>query len=252
MSDLFLQAKNFSTSRDMPKVNVNDAIYVDRFELDSYGHWQFLGDTPLVDRVNARMMTQKTEATVTPVFKTDGVELTSATNSGLISDFIDGVNSYTQISVLKTNTTALTMAQGTVNTAQISSNSGVYLSSGSAHFHFKPQPTSTPPVIPLGDGEISSNDFVLIAVSVNKQSRTFIGYLLNQGVESDVQRSTSFEYLNNNNNVGLGNTYYLSGNSGKLTVLETVIFDKALNLDQIKFAANRIKTRINNTLGITI
>lgn len=252
MSDLFLQAKNFSTSRDMPKVNVNDAIYVDRFELDSYGHWQFLGDTPLFDRINARVMTQKTEATVAPVFKTDGVELTSALNSGLISDFIDGVNSYTQISVLKTNTTALTMAQGPVITANTSSSSGVYLSSGSASFHFKPQPTINPPVLNLGDGGIPTNDFILVAHSVNKQSRTIIGYLLNQGVESDIQSTSSFEYLNNDNKVGLGNTYYSSGNSGKITVLETVIFDRALNLYEIKSAANRIKTRINNTLGITI
>ena len=250
MSNVFIQLDYACKRTDLLKINdVQDIVYVEKFEASAYGHWLFLDSTPLVDRVNGRTLTQPVGATIAPVITTEGVRLSNQLGNGLISDLVDGAaTNVTQFSVCKVSATALVNIQGDLvgSASTTSSGTGVYISANKVYANMKPLIASNTGAL---NGTTVSNtvaliDFVLVAHCVDKVSKTLTLYVLDGVVENSVTNSFTQSYGANANKIGIGNNYYSTGNSGLLTTIETVIFDKALTLAQIKKVAQRTKLRL--------
>lgn len=252
MSNVFIQLDYACKRTDLPKINdVQDIVYVEKFEASAYGHWLFLDSTPLVDRVNGRTLTQPVGATIAPVITTEGVRLSNQLGNGLISDLADGATTgITQFSVCKVSATALANIQGDLvgSASTTSSGTGVYISANKVYANMKPLIASNTGALngTTVSNTVALNDFVLVAHCIDKLSKKMTLYVLDGVVENSVTNNFAPAYEANTNKIGIGNNYYSPGNSGLLTTIETIIFDKALTLAEIKKVAQRTKLRLEN------
>lgn len=252
MPNLLFQSTDFISKRNLPVLKtIEDVIYVERFEADAYGHWLFLDNTPLVDRVNNRTMSQLPGAASPPVLSLEGVKLVNQVGNGLISDLADdATTNVTQISICKVNASTLCVVQGnlvgTGNTT--ASGTGVYTSANKALANMKPIVSNNTGALngTTINQTLALNEFCLIAHCVNKTAKTLTLYVLNNDVENSVTASFTATYEANAHKVGLGNNYYNSGSLAELTIVESIIYNKALTLAEIKAVASRSKIRLAN------
>ena len=252
MPNLTFQNSDFISSRtDLPIIqNVTDVMPSARFETDSYGHWSFIGDTPLVDKVNNKLLTLQTGAAVQPIFSNAGVALTNANGSALLSDLVDSTTqNVTAIFVAKTTNNSLYILGMTLPTSSSTTEngSGVYLSADKAYLNVKPLAANgTGGISGLTTNQnISQTSYCLVAVSIDKAKKTALLYTMKNGVDSFMSTAFTSNYDVSTKKLSVGNAYYSVGEFGvKTTFAEAVLYNKALSLNELRLVANRMKFRL--------
>lgn len=250
-TNIFFQATGFTSQRNLPVIqNIEDIIYAEKFEQTSYDHWLFLDDAPLVGRVNNRVLSLQGGATVPPQYSSEGVALTNAKGSALLTDLIDNsATSITAIYVTKCDTTGLHLLGMTLPTSNVTNENGfgVYLSGNKAYVNVKPLIASSGGSLAglTNNQAITQTDFCLSAVSVNKSSNEVVVYTLQKGIESSAIGAFAGAYENVAKKVAVGNAYYTAGEFGiKTKFIEAIVFDRALTLEEIKGVASRSRARL--------
>lgn len=256
MANLFFQATNFTSSRsNLPTLsNIDDIIYVEKYETDAYGHWVFGTDsTSLTDKVNNRTLTVQTGATTQPTFTANTVVLAAAMGNALITDLTDSaVQSTTFCTVVKTSVTALSILVGNlVNSANtVTSGQGIFASAAQGYITVKPATANNSgganSFAPIPAVDITQTDFFFISSSHDKTSKTVVIYTERLGVGGTRQTIYTANYEASANKFAVGNGYYSGGSSGTLTFAEAIIYNKALTLASIQAVATRAKKRMTN------
>ncbi|HAV4974969.1 TPA: hypothetical protein JIY89_12400 [Acinetobacter baumannii] len=254
MPQLFFQAKNFVSKRSLPKLsNVDDLL--PNLEYEAYGHWVFENtSTSLTDKVNNRLLTLQSGATVQPIYSEAGVTISTAFGNALVSDLSDtSAQSVTLTAVVKCSNTQLAILLGNLVPGSSTTSSGLaaFASAGKGYLTVKPTAASGSGGIGSlapATGHIQTNNF-FIAVSVNKATKKGIIYVKQNSVEltnEAVYTAAVYESALNNFAVG-NNAYSISNATGNTaTFAEAVIFNKALILEEIKAVAGRAKSRMDN------
>ncbi|MFW1890455.1 hypothetical protein [Acinetobacter geminorum] len=259
MPNLTFQNSDFISSRtDLPIIqNVADVLPSTRFESDSYGHWAFYGDNPLKDKVNGRLLTLQTNAAIQPVYTNQGVALTNAKGSALMSDLGDTVTqNITAVYVAQTSGLGLYLLGPSLTNSSSTTESGfgVYAGTDSQdsnkpkiYMNLKPKKADKTG----GFENIKTNQEVqfttpfLVAISVDKAKKTAMLYVLKGDNDSFISTSYTASYEDSLKKIAVGNAYYTAAESGtKTTFAETILYDKALTLNQLKAVAHRCKLRL--------
>lgn len=259
MSDLVFQSSDFVSSRtDLPSVkNVSDVLPTARYEKDAYAHWAFYESEPLKDKVNSRELTLQVGAAIQPVFTNQGVALTNAKGSALISDLNDGATkNITAVYIAQTTGLGLYLLGPTLTNSSSTTESGFGVYAGldsqdsdkpKIYMNLKPKKADNTG----GFSNVKTNQEVqfttpfLVAISVDKIKKTATLYVLKG--ENDYFISTSYtaNYEDSLKKIAVGNAYYTASESGtKTTFAETILYDKALTLNQLKAVAYRCKARL--------
>lgn len=259
MSNLTFQSSNFVSSRtDLPVLqNISDVLPSTRYELDSYGHWAFNGDNPLIDKVHARQLSIQPGASIQPIFSPQGVTLTNAKGSALLSDLIDSADAnVTEILVAKTSSLGLYLLGTTLtNSSKTNENGfGAYAGTDSKDSDKPKIFMNMKPAIANAGGGFSGLtsgqviDFTtpfLVAISVDKVKKTALLYTLKGDNESFISTTFSGNYEDSLKKIAIGNAYYDAVESGtRTTFAEAILYNKALSLNQIKVVAQRCKNRL--------
>ncbi|EHU2650156.1 hypothetical protein ACIN5162_1832 [Acinetobacter baumannii OIFC0162] len=252
-TNIFFQASGYVSQRNLPIIkNIEDIIYTEKFEQTSYDHWLFLDETPLVGRVNNRVLSLQGGATVPPVYSSEGMALANAKGSAMLTDLTDNSStSITAVYVTKCTTDTLHLLGMTLpNTNAPNENGfGAYLSGNKAYLNLKPLLANSGGALQglTNNQAITQAEFCITAVSVNKSTNEVILYTQQNGVESWVEGSFSGIYENMAKKIAVGNAYYNVADSGaKTKYLEAIIFDRALEVDEIKGVASRSRVRLLN------
>ncbi len=253
MTQLFFQAKNFVSKRSLPKLsNVDDLL--PNLEYEAYGHWVFENTSAsLTDKVNNRLLTLQTGATVQPVYSESGVTISTAVGNALVSDLSDtSLQSVTLTAVVKCSNTQLAILLGNLVPSNSTTSSGLagFASAGKGYLTVKPTAASGGGFSSLApvSGHIQTSNF-FIAISVDKKTKKGIIYIQQNSAElTNEAVYTASVYENALNKFAVGNIAYTGSNvpANTATFAEAVIFDKALNLDEIKAVATRSKDRMKN------
>lgn len=254
MSDLFFQARNFISKRsDLPHIQNSKDIYIStKLEADAYGHWIFTGDNPLVDKINNKNLMLQMGATIQPIFTDQGVALTNANGSALISDLVDSANTnITAIFVAKTTNNSLYLLGMTLPTTNSTTENGfgAYLSNDKAYLNLKPNiANSTGSISGITTNQsISQTTHCLVALSVNKATKTAILYTMKDGIDTFISTTFAPNYADSTKKLTIGNAYYSVGEFGlKSTFAEAILYNKALTLNEIKSVANRCRARLQH------
>lgn len=259
MSNLVIQESEFVSSRtDLPVVkNVSDVLPTARYEKDAYAHWAFYESEPLKDKVNARELTLQVGAAIQPIFTNQGVALTNAKGSALISDLGDtATQNITAVYIAQTTGLGLYLLGPSITSSGSTTESGfgVYAGTDSQdnnkpkiYMNLKPKKADNTG----GFANVKTTQEVqftapfLVAISVDKVKKSAILYVLKGDNELFVATSFTANYEDSLKKIAIGNAYYTAVESGtKTTFAETILYDKALTLNQLKVVAQRCKTRL--------
>jgi hypothetical protein len=259
MSDLLFQATGFASGRlDLPVVqNVSDVLQTARYEKDAYGHWAFYTDTPLVDKVNSKTLTLQSGAAIQPIYSNEGVALTNAMGSALLSDLADGASTnITAVFVAKTTNNGLYLLGMTLPTSNSTTENGagVYLSADKAYLNVKPLAANgTGGISGLTTNQnIAQTGYCLVAVSIDKAKKTALLYTMKGSNDAFVSTTFTSDYAASAKKLSVGNAYYTIGEFGtKTTFAEAIFYNKALSLTELKLLASRTKFRLAQN-GINI
>lgn len=252
MSDLFFQSSDFISARtDLPTVqNVSNVFTSLKYEADAYGHWAFYGDNPLIDKVNGRNLVVQAGSTVAPIYSLDGVALANSNGNALLTDLTDSSSTnVTAIFVAKTTNNSLYLLGMTLpSTASTTENgAGIYLSGDKAYLNVKPLAANISGGISglTTNQNVAQTGYCLVAASINKTTKTALLYTMKSGVDSFISTTFASAYADSVKKISIGNAYYTAVESGvKTTFAEAVVYNKALNLTEIRLAAQRIKKRL--------
>lgn len=252
MADLFFQSSNYVSGRnDLPQLkNISNVLQSKKYEADAYGHWVFYGDSPLVDKVNSKLLTLQSGAAVQPVYSNAGVALTNANGSALLSDLVDSVDkSITAIFVAKTDNNSLYLLGMTLpTTASTTENgAGIYLSGDKAYLNVKPLAANTSGGISglTTNQNVAQTGYCLVAASIDKDKKTALLYTLKNGTDAFASTGFNSDYAASTKKVSVGNAYYAVGEFGtKTTFAEAILYNRALTLNEIRAAASRCSARL--------
>lgn len=257
MSDLLFQATNFVSNRsDLPIIqNISDVLVSTRYEVDAYGHWAFYGDAPLIDKVHSRNLTVQAGAAIQPVFSSQGVALTNAKGSALMSDLIDNATTnVTAVYVAKTSGAGLFLMGMTLPTTGSTTENGfgAYISDATeyskAYLNLKPAVANTAGGISnlTNNQNIGQTTPFLVAISVDKTKKTVTLYTFKAGVDSFVSSFFTSAYETANKALAVGNAYYTAAEGGaRTTFAEAIIYNRALTVNELKAVARRCRARLS-------
>jgi len=266
MPNLLFQDSEYVSSRtDLPFVkNVSDVLPTARYEKDAYAHWAFYESEPLKDKVNSRELTLQVGAAIQPIFTNQGVALTNAKGSALLSDLNDGATqNITVVYIAQTTGLGLYLLGPTLTSSSSTTESGFGIYAGTdsqdsnkpkIYMNLKPKKADNTG----GFANVKTNQEVqfttpfLAAISVDKTKKTATLYVLKGENDSFVSTTYTANYEDSLKKVAVGNAYYAAVESGtKTTFAEAIIYDKALSLNQLKAVGQRCKNRLK-AKGITI
>lgn len=249
MAHLFFKATGFTSGRDLPALSKVEPL-IPNVENKAFGHWIFGGDElSLIDVVNQRSLTLQGGATTQPVYADSSVTIPTIPGNALLSDLNDeSSQSLTLCAVVKCSSTVLSILLGNLvpSGSTESSGLGAFASDGKAYLTLRPQAGSAAGGIgsltPAGN-IVQTNNF-FIAVSVDKSTKKGIVYAQQSGAELNNEvLYTAASYQSSLNKIAIGNVAY-TGAAGSATYSEAIIFNKALNLAEIKAVALRSKERL--------
>ena len=225
----------------LPKVQTEDLIYIEKFEEDAYGHWLFGGtSTSLVDKVNGRTLTLQAGATVQPEYGENYVHLGAAKGQSLQSGLIDSaVTGYTISGLVQPETSDLMVLLGSLGTNTEPQGAGVFTSAGKVFATARTGVSSLDPGLAL---DISKPVFV--SVSVNKTSGVVNIVAMQNGVT--FEKTSTGAQVDSGTALSVGNSRYTTStayNTLKNKYYEAIIHNKALSIAEMKAMANRAKIR---------
>jgi hypothetical protein len=259
MSNLTFQSSDFvSTRTDLPVLqSITDVLPSTRYEKDAYGHWAFYESEPLKDKVNSRELTLQVGAAIQPVFTNQGVALTNAKGSALMSNLDDSsTQNITAVYIAKTTGLGLYLLGPTLTSSGLTTESGFGVYAGldsqdsdkpKIFMNLKPKKADSTG----GFSNIRTNQEIqfttpfLVAISVDKMKKTATLYVLKGENDSFVSTSYTANYEDSLKKIAVGNAYYPAAESGTRTIFaETILYDRALSLNQLKVVAQRCKNRL--------
>lgn len=251
MSNLFFQDSNYSSDAALPVISDIREVFVSQsYEKDSYGHWVFYKDEPLVDKVNSRPLTVQQGAAIQPIFTPDGVALTNAKGSALMSTLVDSTTtSITALYVAKTTSNGLYLMGMTLPNTNVTTENGfgAYASGDKVYVNLKPQIATNIGAVQgiTTNQSITQTGYFLVAVSVDKVKKSVLLYSLQGDNDAFVASNYTGNYETTGKVMSVGNAYYNAVESGtKTTYAEAIMYDRALSLSEIKMLAQRTKLRL--------
>lgn len=216
-----------------------------------YGVWLFDGDSAsLIDAKNSNQMTEASPTTTT--YDNNSMAISSLTGKHIATDVTD-VGDVTVMGVAKYSTTGIKVLVGNLlpSASFTKSNWGLFLSQDSLYLTL----SSDTGYRDLNNFNLSSplttNDYFIFAVSINKTNKTAILYCKNSGIEYTKTAAFTRDYAASGGLIALGDSAYQGSTSGQLTYAETTIYKKALTAAEMQTAAGYIVTRCLER-GITI
>lgn len=238
----------------LPKVAVEDIIYVEKYEMDSYGHWLFGGDSDsLKDKVNGKVLTMQAGATTQPIYNTNNIQLSASFGNALLTDLSDtDAQDITICGVFKVSTTTFAPLMGNLvpNSLTTTSGFGFFASDNVSVFTIKPLiAASTGGFTGMTAGPLQQQSYFFISASVNKAAKKIELYTRQMGAGLSAERTWTSTYEASLNKIAIGNGYY-NGNFGNINVAEAIIYNKALTISEIELLSLRTQLRLNNR-GIT-
>jgi len=258
MSNLCIQVEDYVSpfAGQLPVVQTQDLIYIEKFEQDAYGHWMFgVDSSSLIDKVNARSLTLQVGATIPPVYSANHVQLANLNGNALISDLVDAAaTNITAVFIAKASTAGLHVIGGNLPPSGLgtASGSGVFVSANKSYLNSRPLAANGTGMI----SNVTSNQVIaqtnnfLIAISVNKTTKQCIIYTQQNGVESSTTSAYTGTYESSTNKISVGNGYYAAALGPTTSFVEAIIYNKALSVAEIQGVATRAKLRQQNR-GIT-
>ena len=254
MSNLCIQVEDYVSpfAGQLPVIQTEDLIYIEKFEEDAYGHWMFgVDSSSLVDRVNARSLTPQAGAKIPPVYSTNHVQLENLGGNALISDLVDAAaTNITAVFIVKVSTTGLHIIGGNLppTASTTASGSGVFVSANKSYFNVIPLVANATGMISnvTSNQVIDQKNNVLIAISINKTTKLCVIYTQQNGVESSTTSAYTGTYETSPNKISVGNGYYTAVSASTTSFVEAIIYDKALSVAELQAVASRAKTRQAN------
>ncbi|MGL3020521.1 hypothetical protein [Acinetobacter baumannii] len=259
-NNLLFQDSDFVSRRsDLPIVqNVSDILPSTNYESDAYGHWALYkgSEDAFIDQVNNRALNLQMNAAIAPVFSSEGVTLTNAKGSALISDLVDkATTSITAVYVAKTSTVGLYLLGMTLPNTGSTTENGFGAYAGVDNADQKPKVfLNLKPVIANQNGSLSNLSTkqvinplepFLVAISVDKAKKTALLYVMQGETESFISATYTGNYEDSTKPMAVGNAYYNAAESGtRTTFAEAILYNKAKTLNQIKAIAYRCKSRL--------
>lgn len=227
----------------LPKVQTEDLIYIEKFEDDAYGHWLFGVDgTSLIDKVNSRALTLQAGATVQPMYSENYVRLGAKNGNALESQLLDsaGISFTISAVVYPEGASALSILFGTLQPSVDNKGAAIFSSAGKVFATARPSVSSLDAGIAL---DLTKPLFA--SLSVNKVTNAVNILLLQNGVFYEKVGSTA--YISSGTAIALSNSLYTSSHSILNTkYYEAIIHDKSLSLTEMKAVAMRAKIRLEN------
>ena len=239
MSNLTIQINDYVSpfAKNLPKIaSIDDLIYVEKYETDAWGHWIFADNyTPLVDKVNNRNLTLQSGATVQPTYSADYMSLGIKSGNALLTGLNDSLSAFTQIAIVQPESTELAVLLGNLSNQQgigiFTSSSKVYLTSRTS----------------ISSWDIGLNlDMakpVLIGYSVDKTAST-INFIAMQNGIMYTKTSPFSTFVAANTELAVGNSRYTSSSANYIKYYESIAYNKALSLDELRAVATRSKKRL--------
>ena len=251
MSNLCIQVEDYVSqfAGQLPVVQTQDLIYIEKFEKDAYGHWLFGSDSSsLIDKVNGRSLTLQVGATIPPVYSANHVQLSNLKGNALISDLVDAAaTNITAVFIAKASTAGLHIIGGNLphSSSITASGSGVFVGSNKPYLNLKPLVASSTGMISnvTSNQDIDQTNNLLIAISVNKTTKQCILYTQQNDIESIKTTAYAGTYETSPNKISVGNGYYTAASGPTVSFVEAIIYDKALSVAELQAVATRAKLR---------
>lgn len=238
--NLTIQVENYVSpfATTLPKITTEDLIYIEKFEVDAYGHWLFGTDnSSLVDKVNGRSLTLQAGATVQPAYGTGYVQLTNDDGSSLQSQLLDSaVTQFTMSCVAMPENTGLSVLIGTLGSSADANGAGLFTSANKVYATVRGGVSSLDSGLALDMAKP-----VFVSLSVNKTTNVVNFVVQQNGVA--YQKTGATTYVDAASPISIGNSRYLSSAIYKSKFYEAIIHDKALSLNEMLLVANRAKIR---------
>lgn len=250
MTNLCIQIEGYVSpfADQLPKVQTEDLIYIEKFEEDAYGHWLFEKDSSsLIDRVNSRSLTLQVGATVLPEYATNYVRLGAAMGNSLQSELLDSaVTGFTMSALVLPEDVSLRVLFGCLGSNDFPTGGGVFTSASKVYL------TARTGVSSLDAGlALDMSKPVFVSFSINKTTGTSNLVAMQNGII--VEKTLNGAYVASGAALSVGNNRYTTSatyNSLRNKFYEAIIHDKALSLSEMKAIANRAKVRHANR-GLT-
>jgi|GEM_PF-4421017 len=242
MSNLCIQVEDYVSpfAGQLPVVQTEDLIYIEKYEEDAFGHWAFgVNADSLKDKVNNRMLTVQAGSTVLPVYTENTINVSAAKGNALQSTLLDNT-AFTMAAVVKPDTTALTIIMGTLGGNDILSGLGLFVGSdGKIYLTARGGVSSV-----FMNFTIDNTKPAFLSLSFNPAAQQYAFVALQNDV---MYEKTGISALTPSNlPLGFGNVQYTTStafNSIKQKFYEGILYNKALTAAELKNVAMRAKVR---------
>ncbi|MDS7933594.1 hypothetical protein RMB03_20780 [Acinetobacter sp. V91_7] len=223
----------------LPKVETEDLIYVEKYESDSYDHWMFGSDSnSLIGKVNSHTLTVQNGATVQPSYGDNYVDLSVKGGNALISQLLDSsVTGFTLSGLVKPRTSELSTLMGVLGASSTSDGFGLFTVGEKLYATIRPQVSSWDVGIVLDPAMP-----VFTSISINKTAGTAVFCAYQDGMFYS-KETGNLSYVNSNLPLSIGNNRYASSVNSTTQHFESIIHTKALTVSQIQALAQRMKVR---------
>lgn len=246
MTNLCFQVEGYVSpfAKQLPKIQTEDLIYIEKFEEDVYGHWLFGNNVgTLIDKVNSRSLIVQPGASVQPTYSDEYVSLSIKNGNALVSDLLDSaVSQFTMSGLFMPNSTNLSMIMGNLaaGSGETATGFGIFTSAGKLYATIRTQVSSWDVGLALDPAKP-----VFASLSINKTTGVANFVAQQNGVfyEKTTDGTNFLNYLNAGVAFSFGNNRYPSSFTTRNKMYEGIIHDKALSIDEIKMVANRMKIR---------
>lgn len=247
MTQLFFKASNFKSN--VATHVLNDVQSLVDFEASAIAHWIFdkAETSVLTDMNGSNVLTLQGGAPEQPVFSSSGVQIPVKMGNALISNIYDEASeSFTMACVLKLSAlpaNVLMMLFGALPTdgdgfgvfSQNTVGMGIYagLRRGIA-------------INKMGYAEATellANEYFMTILSVDKLNKKFNVCFKSVGSETNKLITYTVDNVRSTNPLALGNQAYTSTIAGYITIAESMIFKKYMELEEIDVLASRTRSR---------
>ena len=243
MSNLCIQVEDYVSpfAGQLPVIQTEDLIYIEKYETDAHGHWVFGGDSSsLIDKVNSSLLAVQAGATIQPAHFDNYLALSNIPGNALVSSIVDSaVSQFTMSGLFMPNSTNLSTIMGNLAGAsgETATGFGIFTSAGKLYATIRTQVSSWDVGLALDPVKP-----VFASLSINKTTG-IVNFVAQQAGIFYEKTTTNLNYLNAGVPFSFGNNRFPSSFTNTNKMYEGIIHDKALSIDEMKMVANRMKIR---------
>lgn len=242
MSNLFFQAEDFVSSRNLPILkNIEGIIEYTGLEQDAVDHWLFGVDaSSLVGKMNLQSLLVQTGATVQPTYQANSVTLGAARGNSLQNGLLDSNPAgFTISGVVKAADTSLIILLGTLGDTTQPTGFGAFSSANKVYATVRTGVGSLDSGAAL---DMSKPVFISLSVNPNGGITNFV--VMQGGVF--YEKTATGTQAPSNTKLSLGNSRYVTSaayDALRNVFYELVIHAKPLSLSEMRKVGERAKVR---------